>query len=359
MKNLWIEIELFLAKREFTNRRGEVYDLIHANLSESGSRQISTLRELFTTWEMRESKRGSSIALVYKSIVNRLNRGIAFSQAILPFIPAEEALIIEAGDASGKLLEALTSAKKQYLSDKEIGGIVASAMAEPMMTLVSILATSYFCGAYLWPQMLSVVREAFWPAWCLPLIHFELAVVKYWQLTFVSIILGLSYFYSIARWTGSVREIFDKIPPWSLYRDRQAVACLGILSGLLTSGMELSAALDRISAKTSPWLSWQVRKIKMRMLKSGENTLRAFDSGLFSRDLVDLLEDASRNRSFDDTLRYLGNESLPRIVQKVKVLAQVTATVISLVFGCAFLYQVCVQQLGINDAIRQFSNSQM
>ena len=359
MKTLLIEIELFFAKREFSNRRGEVYELIYSNLSESGSRQISTLRELFTIWEIRESKRGSSIALVYKSIISRLNRGIAFSQAILPFIPREEALIIEAGDASGKLLEALVSAKKQYQSDKEIGGIVASAMAEPMMTLVSILCTSYFCGIYLWPQMLAVVNESYWPAWCLPLIRFELAVVKYWQLTFIALIVGVSYFYSISRWTGSMREVFDKLPPWSLYRDRQAVACLGILAGLLSSGMELSAALDRISAKTTPWLSWQVRKIKSRMLKSGENTLRAFDSGLFSRDLVDLLEDASRNRSFDDTLRYLGNEALPRIVQKVKLLAKFTATIISLIFGCAFLYQVSVQQLGINDAVRQFSNSQM
>jgi type II secretory pathway component PulF len=359
MKTFLIAIELFFAKREFMNHRGEVYEQIHSNLSESGSRQISTLRELFTVWEFRESKRGSSIALVYQSIIHRLNRGIAFSQAIIPFIPSEEALIIEAGDASGKLLEALVSAKKQYLSDKEIGGIVSSAMAEPMITLISILATSYFCGAYLWPQMLAVVNETFWPSWCLPLIHFELAVVKYWQLTFVCVILVISYYYSISRWTGRLRSFFDRFPPWSLYRDRQAVACLGILAGLLSSGMELSAALDRIALKTSPWLSWQVRTIKLKMLNSGEKTIRAFDSGLFSRDFVDLLEDASRNRSFDETLRYLGNEALPKIVQKVKVLAQVTATIISLLFGCAFLYQVSVQQMGINDAVRQFSNSQM
>jgi|CryBogDrversion2_8_1035294.scaffolds.fasta_scaffold01435_4 type II secretory pathway component PulF len=352
------EIELFFAKREFLSRRGEVYDLIYSNLEEQGSRQISTLRELFARWEQRESKRGSSIALVYKSIIYRLNRGGSFSQAISLFIPIEEALIIEAGDASGTLLEALSSAKKQFSSDKEINGIVAAAMAEPMMTLLSILATSFFCGSFLWPQLLAVIKERFWPWWCLPLIHFEIAVVQYWQISSIAVILILAYYWTIPRWTGYARQCVDHLPPWSLYRDRQAIACIGILAGLLSSGMELSAALERVASKSTPWMSWQLRKIKSRMLSSGENTLRAFDSGLFSREFVDLIEDASRNRSFDLTLQYLGSEALPRVVQKVKTLAKTMAALMAIFFGLVFLYQMSVQQLGMNEAARNFSNSQ-
>jgi len=356
---MFSEIELFFAKREFMSRRGEVYDLIYANLEESGSRQISTLCELFTRWEQRESKRGSSIALVYKSIIYRLNRGVSFSHSISPFIPNEEALIIEAGDASGTLLEALSSAKKQCNSDKEINGIVAAAMAEPMMTLLSILATSFFCGSYLWPQLLAVIKESFWPWWCLPLIHFEMAVVEYWQISLIAVIFIVGYYWSIPRWTGYTRQWVDHLPPWSLYRDRQAIACIGILAGLLSSGMELSAALDRVASKSTPWMSWQMRKIKSRMLSSGENTLRAFDSGLFSREFVDLIEDASRNRSFDLTLQYLGSEALPKVVQKVKTLAKTLAALMAIFFGLVFLYQMSVQQLGMNEAARNYSNSQI
>jgi len=94
------------------------------------------------------------------------------------------------------------------------------------------------------------------------------------------------------------------------------------------------------------------------MLSSGENTLRAFDSGLFSREFVDLIEDASRNRSFDLTLQYLGSEALPRVVQKVKTLAKTMAALMAIFFGLVFLYQMSVQQLGMNEAARNFSNSQ-
>jgi type II secretory pathway component PulF len=352
------QIELFFAKREFLARRGEVYDLIHANLEETGSRQVSTLRELFSRWEQRESKRGSSIALVYKSIIYRLNRGVSFSQALYSFIPIEEALIIEAGDASGNLLQALSSAKQQFNSGKEINGIVAAAMAEPMMTMLSILATSFFCGSFLWPQLLAVIKEPFWPWWCLPLIHFEIAVVQYWQISLITVIVIIAYYVTIPRWTGYFRQWADHLPPWNLYRDRQAIACIGILAGLLSSGMELSAALDRVAQKSTPWMAWQLRKIKSRMLISGENTLRAFDSGLFSREFVDLIEDASRNRSFDVTLQYLGCEALPRVVQRVKTLAKTLATLLAIFFGAVFLYQMAVQQMGMNEAARNFSSSQ-
>jgi len=175
------KIQILIAKRAFLDTRGDIYEMIEANFSEGGSGRVSTIREIFDAWATRESSRKNSIALVHRSIVKRLDAGYAFSKAITPFIPKEEALIIEAGEASGRLAEALKSVAQQKQASSEIGSIAAAAVAEPAMSALSIFGTSWFCGSMLWPELLRVVEERYWPAWALPLIHFEMNVAHYWQ----------------------------------------------------------------------------------------------------------------------------------------------------------------------------------
>jgi len=79
------KLKVYFAKRDFMARRGEIYELLYANLSESGSGKVATIRELFDAWAVRENKRGNAIALVFRSIVAKLEAGHTFSGAIGPF----------------------------------------------------------------------------------------------------------------------------------------------------------------------------------------------------------------------------------------------------------------------------------
>ena len=351
-------IQIFIAKREFLNARGEIYEMIEANFSESGSGRVSTIREIFDAWATRESSRNNSIALVHRSIVKRLDTGYTFSKAISPFIPKEESLIIEAGEASGRLVEALKSVAQQKAASSEIGSIAAAAVAEPAMAALSIFGTSWFCGSMLWPELLRVVDEKYWPSWALPLLHFEMNVARYWQFSACLVLLAWLYWWSMPRWTGISRKLFDKIPPWSIYRDRQSAAFIGVLGGLLSSGMEMDNALARIERGASPWMAWHIHTIRKKYATSGANPMRAFDTGLFSTTIIDLIEDASRNRTFDGTLIHLSAEALPIIVRRVRAMAMATGTVLSLFTGMVFMYQVAVQQSGVNSAMNNFSQAQ-
>lgn len=352
-------LNVYLAKRTFMARRGEIYELLYSNLSESGSGRISTMRELFESWAARENKRGNAIALVFRSMVTKLDEGQSFSTAIAAFIPVEEALILDAGEASGRLVEALHSAQIQCKSGNEIKSLVATAVAEPAMSMVSISLTAWFCGSSLWPEVLKVVDIKFWPAWAVPLVKFEMAFAQHWQITAVIVFIGWLYMWSMPRWTGRIRSIFDAIPPWSIYRDRQSAAFLGVLGGLLSSGMELDAAMGRIEKASEPWLKWHIQKIRTRLSATGANPLKALDDGLFSASIMDFIEDASRTRSFDSAITHLGTDAMPLIIRKVKAMAAVAGTVLTLLTGFVFLYQVAVQQSGVTQATNNFTRSAM
>lgn len=352
----WLKI--FLAKKEFMAARGDIYELLENNFSESGSRKVSTIREIFLSWASREASRNNHIYLAHKAIAHRLENGMSFSRAIEPFIPREESLIIEAGEAAGRLAGAFRSAQLQNKASREINSLVGAALAEPAMSVVSILATGWFCGASLWPEVLKVVKEELWPAWAIPLLRFEIGLASHWQLVPCVFLIAWLYWWSIPRWTGPVRMLFDTIPPWSIYRDRQAAALLGVLGGLLSSGMELDAALARVENKSDPWLAWHVAKIRRKLAVAGANPLTALNTGLFASRIMDLIEDASRNRSFDSSLTHLGTDALPIIIKRVKALTVVTAAVLSLFTGMFFVYQVAVQQIGVTEATNNFMKTQ-
>jgi type II secretory pathway component PulF len=349
----------YFAKRAFTSQRSEIYSLIRENLAETGSRKVSTIKELFDAWAAREASRKNPIALIHRSIAIQLGDGKSFTESLAQFIPSEEALLLDAGEASGRLVEALEACQKQCKASAEINGLVAAAMAQPAMSLVSILMTGYFSGLMLWPEMLKVVEIKHWPSWAVPLVKFEIALANRWQVVGLFFVVAALYFYSIPRWTGRVRSLFDHVPPWTVYRDRQAAAFLGILGGLLSSGMELDAALRRIEKHASPWLQWHIHRIRARLAVAGSNPLSSLNTGLFSEQIRDLIEDAARNRSFDATLTHLGTDALPIIVSRVKKMAAVTGSSLLIITGLIFVYQVAVQQSGVNQATSNFMRTQM
>ena len=207
--------------------------------------------------------------------------------------------------------------------------------------------------------MLHIINESFWPEWALPLIRFEVFFAAHWQLSALIILVVAIYWWSIPRWTGRVRSAFDKIPPWSTYRDRQAASFLGTLGGLLNAGMELDAALVRIERGADPWLKWHVKQIRKRLLRAGHNPISSLNTGLFATSLMDMIEDAARTRSCDSTLTHLGTSALPIIVSKVKKMAAITGTLLSIFTGLLFMYQVAVQQSATNTATSNFSTTQM
>ena len=351
-------ISVLLAKNAFMSERGEIYALLEANFAETGSRKVATIRELFSAWASRESARNNDIHLAHRAIVKRLDNGMAFSKALESFIPQEEVLILEAAEASGHLTQGLRSVNAQRTATSEINGVVLAATIEPAMSLAAICLTGWFCGNSLWPELLKVVSEKFWPGWALPLIHFEIALAQHWQLMGTVFVFIALYIWSIPRWTGLVRSVFDKVPPWSIYRDRQAAIFLGVLGGLLAAGMELDAAMARIQKCASPWLNWHINKMRRKLAVVGANPLNAMNTGLFSHKILDLIEDAARNKSFDSALSHLGTDALPMIVQRVKTMATVTGTVFSLLTGMVFMYQVAVQQSGVTEATNRYMQSQ-
>jgi type II secretory pathway component PulF len=349
-------IKVWFAKKAFLNVRADIYENLAAQLSNAGSRRVETLPEIFGAWAKRDAARGLGVATIYQAIEQRLRKGQTFSQALKGFVPTDEAMVLDAGEASGRLPEAFNAALTSQGAKEEMRGAMAGAMAQPIFNFLGLIVSSVALGKMLWPDLMATFAEKYWPTWCMPMIHFDLWVASNWFVLPLGLVLLPIYYVTLPTWTGRSRQFFDHIPPWSLYRDRNASSLLVVFAGLIKAGLTVDEAIKRISKTSTPYMKWHLSLMAKRMKVHGNDPIKTFQTGLFSQAILDRLGDSLRTRSPDEALSMMGEKSLKAILKLVKRSAAVANSMCMLVIGLLFAYSIAVQVIGAQDASSKYVN---
>jgi hypothetical protein len=125
----------------------------------------------------------------------------------------------------------------------------------------------------------------------------------------------------------------------------------------MENGKMLPEALTMIADGSPPYLRWHAEIIKKRINSFGEDAIRAFDTGLFSRPILDRLDDAARSKGLIQALTSLGDRSLDSIVRIVKLNAHIVNSIGLVVVGLFFAYSVAVQLIGVQNASDRYMSS--
>ncbi len=160
---------------------------------------------------------------------------------------------------------------------------------------------------------------------------------------------------SLPRYTGALRPWLDHLPPWSLYRDFQALRFLALLALLLRRQghriMVLNEALARIAGGASPWMAWQAERMAIRM-GEGESGMALFGTGLLDTNTRWYLQDMIQAYGMDEGVRRVRQrlESHTR----VRLLAQALRWRWSLLLASlACLIGLALLHYGVIDELRR------
>ena len=112
-----------------------------------------------------------------------------------------------------------------------------------------------------------------------------------------------------------------------------------------------------IRDRASPYMRWHLNRIIRRYDSPGTEGVAALRTGLFSRRMMDRVEDAASGRSFDETLKDVGTRSLKLVVRTLKAQAVASSALMFIVVGVLFIYVTAVVVLGIQDATDAFTKT--
>lgn len=344
-----------IARKIFMHSRLVVYEGLLNMLTAGVSTKTPTFSAQFEIWTKRARSRGQGIWRAYSEIQKRLSSGHGLAKSMSPFIPTDEEMIIDAGEASGKLIPTLESLIKSVEATRDMEESTRAAYKEPMIALVSFIALSWFSGYAVWPPMMEALSAKYWDGWSLVMIYSQIFMYQYTSSVVLIFVLFGIYKYSLPRWVGKPRIYAEKLFPFfASYRDKQAASLLIVLSGLLRSGKTMDQALVHISRKGSPYVRWHTRSMQRRMITYAGDPSKMLATGIFNDEILDRISNAAASRQLAETIQLIGSESIDQVVKTVKNSASLGAAIMFVFVGLLLSYYTAVQVIGAQMAADRY-----
>ena len=299
-----------------------------AALMSAGVRMMDALQSLLTRASRKRGADSDPTVIVLRDVITAINDGRPLAEALAPWVPASERVLVAAGEAAGNVQEALGFAADSITNVKAMHTAVRSGLAYPTVLLAVALGLIYFIGVYVVPKLAVVGRPDQWTGTAHGLYVFSQFVASPAALVvptaIIALIAGVSAMMPYSQ--GTFRIYLDKIPPWSLYRMVVGSGFLLSLASLVRAGVPIFQALNTIRESASPWLAERI-DAAVAGLRGGKTNLgEALDASGYGFPDVEMVDDLvvfASLPNFDGVLYDIGLRWMDDGVKTVQAQARV------------------------------------
>lgn len=296
-------------------------------------------------YDKKKDFRGKIIGLW----LERIKRGDSFSQAINGWVPDAELNLIAAGEEGTGIENGLAEAIKFAKSAQKIKSTIIGGSLYPLVLLLVISGFTAMFSLQMAPTYLDILPLEKWPTSGQTFYLTSKFLVDYWMIMLVGLIgVGIVIGTTIGKWTGSLREIADKIPPWSVYKVYQACSFLIGLSSMMKSGIPLNDSLTKIKKSSSPWLASYIEEMQRNLRRGGKNFGQHLNVGLLDEETAGDVIDYSELGKFEVAVYSIGEknlqESVERITSRMGIVRNIMIVMVGLTVG--FIYNTSIELNG-------------
>mgnify|MGYP003288799335 CR=1 FL=1 len=293
-----------------------------------------TLMDALGRLEMIESKGGKKpnepIAIVMRQWQKNLEQGMSFSDATRGWVPLEETLLVTSGNISNLVL-ALENVGRVVDGTQKITRAMRSAILYPMFLLGLTFAIILMVGIYLVPPLAEIAgNTVVWRGMARSLVVLSNFSIRYWYVFLVVFASAIAIVWlTMANWSGRLRAVFDKLPPWSTYKIQVSVGWLMSLAAMVGAGVTIPDAIRMLADNANRYLR-SILERALRFIANGDNlgvalqhTGRDFPD---SEIIGDLTIYADMN-GFDENLNQIANDYLDESVRKMEKISNILNSV--------------------------------
>ena len=303
-----------------------------------------TLMDALHRIEMIESHNGRKpnepFAIAMRDIQQNLERGMTFAQATYDWVPRDETLLLTSGNVSS-LLVSLENIGSVVNGINRIKRAMWSAIAYPLFLFVLTVAIIIMVGLYLVPPLAEAAGSAVvWRGTAASLIWVSEMAGKYWHvLAGGFIVLFILIWVSLPIWTGRLRILFDKLPPWNTYKLRMSVGWLMSLAAMVEAGVSVPDAMRLLSDYSNRYLS-DILEDTLHHIANGENlgnALAATGKDFPSQEIIGDLIIYSDMNDFAKNVNQIATDYMEESVRKMESISSVLNSIgiilVSIIIG--------------------------
>lgn len=287
--------------------------------------------------------KGAPLAVMLGAWEKEISSGIPLGTVLQDWVPESERMIIAASENAGKLEKGLLSAATMSASGAKIASVIKGGLAYPFAVLAMALGYVYIFGTKVIPEFVDIIDPNTWA----PLAYSLYVMSVFVQTKFIYLVAGLISFVALLFvlmpiWTGRLRVIADRYPPFSVYRMLRGSGFLVAFSALIGAGVTIEKALDKLRPGASRWLAERIDAVQL-LVKSGSSfgaALRDAGHQFPAKELVDDLVVYSMYSGFDQALETLVEEWMTEGVERITTLMKAINSIAILVLGLIVVWLV-------------------
>ena len=293
-----------------------------------------TLMDALHRVEMIESQNGKkpdeAFAIAMREIQKNMEQGMTFSEATRGWVPSEETLLLMSGNMSS-LVVSLENVSRVVNGVSRIKRAMTSALAYPLFLFALTIGIIVMVGVYLVPPLTEAAgsdivwrgtaKSLIWASdfaneYLYPFcIGFGIAIVLIWI--------------SLSTWTGKLRAVFDKYPPWNIYKLQISVSWMMSLAAMVSSGVAIPDAMRMLADNSNRYLR-RILDDALHYIANGDNlgyALQNTGMDFPNSELIGDLTIYADMNDFDKNLTQISKDYLENSVKKSESVANTLNTV--------------------------------
>lgn len=293
-------------------------------------------------YDALQKLRTEGVALLGKGFAKKLDqltvkmaKTKSISMVFEGLVPESELSVINAAERSGSLADGFLTLVNVINYNSELRKKIIGAVTFPLVMLVLSLIVIAGYASKVFPEFESVVPVDKWPGVTRLLYRFGIALCNGLWIYILFCFIGIVTVINIAmgKMTGKLRDkFFDKIMPFSTYKQLTASVFLNNLALMLKNGIPLNDALSIIRLNSTRWLRSHIDGMQRKMA-TGVSYGDALNSGLLNVETLLNISLYAALPSFNEVLLAVSEKSREGIREYISKLSGVLKALSTLVLG--------------------------
>jgi type II secretory pathway component PulF len=278
---------------------------------------------------------------VAENISQALAQGKHFAEGMRGWFPPHIIELIRAGEEGGTLAQTIKAAASSLQQRNEIGNSLLNSMVYPIVVMCMGLAVTVYINNSVFKSLATIKPMSEWPDNAKNLVALANFVESWWWLV---IIVVATVVWLISRfmrdYIGSLRQYFDSVPIFSLYRQLIAARLMETLGLLIANGVVFKNALKILQYNAGPYLAAHLLSMEYRLSGGKENLADVMDTGLIDKSSIQRLQVVALSRGFEHALVRQGQLSNNQAMQAVRLTGKISGGILLMVAASLAAYIV-------------------
>lgn len=338
-----MNLDLMMAKLSFGVQTKTRLMRQMQRLNKAGISTTASLDMLYNLYSQNGKKPKDSTAIVVNEWRKKLKSGRSLAKSLSGWINKSEEMIIEAGEQSNKLSEAMGDALDASTAARRIRKTIITAMAYPMVMLVALFLMLYGFSTGIVPSFAQIVPPTQWTGNAARMYSLSQFVIN-WMVFLVAgiVALGIVTVVSLPNLKGPIRTTLDKLPPYSIYKVFAGASFMMSLRGFIAAGIPVPEALRRIARGSSPYVRSRTEAI-LAQVNAGHNLGEAMTKAKQNFPDPDINGEISIYAGLDDfakNLDILAKEWIEGAVERTQKTSKVFSNMMLVLLAGTIMFMV-------------------